>query len=365
MLPELPDPSPKPIEWFSPTLANDLLACPRRVGFARDPSFASWKRPSTFSVLGEAAHAVAEFAAKNNSWHAEGGERRRQLEAVWSDRINDGARKLAKRWAPAVPPPPEEWPGYHVTRVRTLRRAERAVTEQHSAKSKVALRSCDFDGSIGTEIELTDPTSGLAGRADRIDRVDGSYRVVDLKTGMGQDGLKVGQLRQLLLYAVLVQRATKEWPADIAVENASGEQFVHRLEPAQAEAALREASQAVRAFNAQVTAKTSRLEARPSADTCRWCAYRTCCDDYWRNLHIEWEHPSVLGSIVRTGTDAKGAHADIEVIAPIDLGSSTTHIAGLPEAPSTASTWLAAVDLYPIREPRSLRARWSSRIAAW
>jgi hypothetical protein len=365
MLPEFPRPAPEPIERFSPTLANDLLACPRRIGFARDPSFATWKRPSTFSVLGDATHAVAEFVEKHDHWPTDPSERRRHLELVWDDRVGAGAVKLAAAWAPTAPPPAQEWPTYEVTRARTIRRAERVIRERGEVVAKAAARLHAPDVTAGPEVKLTDPTSGLEGRADRIDRVDGSFRVVDLKTGMNQEEPKEGQLRQLLLYAVLVQRTTGEWPADIAVENASGEQFVVPLQPAEAEAALVEAQVAVGFFNELVSGGSDHFEARASADTCHWCAYRTCCDGYWRSLSADWGHASVLGSLEHAGTDGKGAHAELEIVAPADLGVTTAHIAGLPEEPPTTSTWLAAVDLHPIRDPRSLRARWSSRVATW
>lgn len=366
MLPELPDPLPEPIGRFSPTLANDLLACPRRVGFARDRTFASWRRPSTFSVLGDAAHAVAEVVAKRHGWPAEQADRRRHLEAVWDDRIGKGAAKLAAAWAPAEPPPVQEWPTYQVTRSRTIRRAERAIAERRVDGSTEPVAHLEARGVSGwTEVELVDPTSGLEGRADRIDRINGSYRVVDLKTGMNQEEPKDEQLRQLLLYAVLLQRTTGEWPADIAVENASGEQFVVPLQPAEAEAALAEALVAVRSFNEQASSGSGGPEGMASADTCRWCPFRTCCGTYWRNLSVDWGHPSVLGSILHAGADGRGAHADIDVVAPEDLGVSMTRVVGLPEVPPPVSSWLAAVDLRPIRDPRSLSARWSSKIAAW
>jgi CRISPR/Cas system-associated exonuclease Cas4 (RecB family) len=365
MLPDLPHPSPEPIARVTPTLSNDLLACPRRVGFARDPSFARWRRPSTFSVLGDAAHAVAEHVAEVQQWPAEPGELRRHLNAAWEERIEAGAARLAAAWAPAVPPPPEEWPAYQVTRLRTIRRAERAIGAQLEEPRSVAVACPSVPSSAaGTEVELVDRASGLEGRADRIERIDGSYRVVDLKTGMNQEEPEEEQLRQLLLYAVLVHRRTGEWPADIAVENASGEQFVVPLEPADAEAALSEVSVAVAAFNEQVQS-AGELEARASVDTCRWCAYRTCCGAYWRKLSAEWGHAAAMGSVVHAGADGKGAHADVRVIAPEDLGSETTHIMGLAAVPPPTATWLAAVDLRPIRDPQSMVARWSSRIDVW
>ena len=73
---------------------------------------------------------------------------------------------------------------------------------------------------------MEDPGSIFVGRADRIERVGSATRVVDLKSGMHQGEPNEGQLRQLLLYAVLVHRTTGSWPAEIAIENASGEQFV-------------------------------------------------------------------------------------------------------------------------------------------
>jgi hypothetical protein len=366
MLPSFPKPAPEPIDRFSPTLANALLACPRRVAFGRDDAFTVWKRPSTFSVLGDAAHALADVVAKARDWSADPNERRRQLEARWDDRISAGLAKLAGAWAPSVPPPPEQWPSYQVTRSRTLRRAERVLSARRSPYgTERGSGGGSPRGATGTEVELNDPVSGLVGRADRIDRVDGNYRVVDLKTGMYQGEPKEDQLRQLLLYAVLLQRSNGQWPAEIAIENASGEQFVLALDPTAAELLLTETVVEVSSFNERAADRTLDLEARPGPETCRWCDYRTCCDAYWQALQLDWGHQSVVGSIELAGTDELGAHADLHVVAPLDLGATETHITGLSELPQSGARWLAAADLRQIRDPRSLGARWSSRIATW
>lgn len=159
MLPELPDPTPEPIERFSPSLVNDLLACPRRAGFARDASFKVWRRPSTFSVLGEAAHAVVEAVTNRHAWPSDRIERRRELESLWEASVRNGATKLRDAWAPAVPPPVEEWPTYHVTKARCLRRAERTITERSVPPGGV-MAPPGPKGATGAEIALVDATSG-------------------------------------------------------------------------------------------------------------------------------------------------------------------------------------------------------------
>lgn len=366
MLPEPSTPLPKPIDRVSPTLANDLLACSRRVAFSRDAAYRKWRRPSTFSVLGDAAHSVAELVAKRSDWPVDSTDRRTELEGAWDDRINAGATRLAEAWSPAEPPPPAEWPSFQLTRSRTLRRADRAIAARQVEPVGERVRGERGSGRVmGVEVELQDNASRLYGRADRVDRVDGSYRVVDLKTGMHQDEPKKEQLRQLLLYAVLVHRTSGEWPSEIAIENASGEQFVLPLDRGEAEGALAEVVKAVASFNAQSSSGSGAFAASPDADTCRWCPYRTSCDEYWRDLRADWGHASVFGLILGSGADAKGGHADIEVVAPNDLGVTTTHLMNLSEAPPSGATWLAVVDLQPLRDPSSVGARWSSRIATW
>ena len=117
---------------------------------------------------------------------------------------------------------------------------------------------------------MVDAGSMLRGRADRIDRVAGEVRIVDLKTGLHQGEPTEDQRRQLLLYAVLYERTNGEWPAALAIENASGEQVALPFDPAEAADALDEVLEAVTSFNALVTTKGPfTLLANPGAETCR------------------------------------------------------------------------------------------------
>ena len=97
----------------------------------------------------------------------------------------------------------------------------------------------------GIELDLEDPESRLYGHADRIERSGDRTRIVDLKSGLHQGDPTADQHRQLLLYAVLAQRSTGEWPSEIAIEDASGAQTAIELDATAAENALAEVVGAV------------------------------------------------------------------------------------------------------------------------
>ena len=172
-----PSPDPTPINEISPSLANELLSCQLRVGFARDPVHKVWRRSNTYSALGLAAHSLTEAAFKLNDWPDDPDALRELLSALWDEETEGQAAKLAKAWDPASPPPPLEWPGYALTRARTIRRAAKRLRAHTPKRSNSAV-------GTGVEIELRDTGSALFGRADRIEQDGPSTCVVDLKTGL-------------------------------------------------------------------------------------------------------------------------------------------------------------------------------------
>lgn len=373
MSPDFAPVRPAPIDRVSPSLANSLLACEQRAAFTRDSSFDHWRRPSTFSLLGDAAHAVTEQVMKRNDWSSDEPTRHYEISDLWNRVIHDGAEALAAAWAPSEPPPPDEWPAYQLTRSRTIRRATRLAQPGHvephpevHGPPSTGRTDGGGDQTLGTgiEVHMEDPGSVLHGRADRIERAGSATRVVDLKSGMHQGWPEEDQLRQLHLYAVLVHRTTGEWPAEIAIENASGEQFVLPLDPCDAEESLETVLGAVDRFNDAASGSAS-FSASPDESTCRWCPYRVVCEPYWDSVVAEWGHASVLGAVTGVGENEQGAHVTISIHSPADLGADVTILAGLPVIPRGKPTWISAVDLMSIRDPTQLRARWSSRVLTW
>lgn len=355
---EFPSPSPTPIAEISPSLANQLLTCQLRTGFARDPEHKGWRRPSTWSALGVAAHAVTEAVFKRNDWPENPSAARELLEELWTEEIERGVKNLAETWSPATPPPPQEWPGYALTRSRTIRRASKLAAVPKVAGTKPA-------PGTGVELELRDPDSGLFGRADRIEYEGGSTRVVDLKTGLHQDEPTEAQRRQLLLYAVLVHRTNGEWPTSIAVEDASGNRYSQPLDAARAEDALADVQAAVAGFNSAIGDGSLVASASPDSERCRWCEFRVICAPFWEAVSSEWGQRSVLGSVVETGRSEMGTYVSISVESPADRAVTDAHISGLPSALPSGATRIAITDFTGSPEAADVRARWSTVVRTW
>jgi RecB family exonuclease len=357
---DFPTPHPSEITEISPSLANQLLSCPLRVAFSRDPDHKGWRRPSTYTALGNVAHALTEAAFKRRNWSRDPVAAKAELSQFWDAQVADEAAKLAGAWAPASPPPPDEWPGYSMTRARTVRRAVRQVTQPAGQQPGLALRT----PGTGIEIPLRDEETGLVGRADRIESDGASTRVVDLKTGLRQDAPTEEQRRQLLLYAVLVNRTTGAWPSTIAVEDAAGAQYREPLDPAEATLTLDEVLAAAAAFNAATQGGDLISTAAPDADRCRWCAHRVVCGPYWSALKPEWGHRAVLGSVTASGISEEGTYVSLITESPTERSGKTVHVAGLA-GPPLRTAKAAVVDWAGPAEVGEIRARWSTVVRAW
>jgi RecB family exonuclease len=358
---DFPGPRPTRITRFSPSLANQLLACELRVAFARDPSYRSLRRPNTFSVLGDVAHAVSEAVYKSNGFGGVASAARVWLEERWEQESDHQMTKLRAAWAPAEPPPPVEWPGYYLTRARSIRRGERLLAQRHGV-----VKAPGPEPGIGVEVELEDRESGLYGRADRIERKANRTRIVDLKSGLNQGDPTTDQRRQLLLYALLAQRTTGEWPAEIAVEDASGLLTVAAFDPSEAEEALAGVQESVGLFNENVESTDFRTKASPDSERCRWCAYRVVCRPYWESLKTDWEqHRSVLGAVEAVGGSDGIGFARVRVESPVDQVGMTVHVSSLSEVPSQNERYMAIVDVAGAVTSAHVRARWSSIMRTW
>ena len=357
---EFPEPCPELIEEFSPSLANQLMSCPLRAAFSRDPQYHKWKRPSPQTALGNVAHALTEKAFTKHSWPPEETEARAALEKVWDECAQQEAQKLNEAWAPAELPAPQEWPGYALTKFRTIRRALNLVTrERREEPDRVR------PAGIGVERFMHDETSGLIGRADRIEPAGNKTRIVDLKTGLNQGEPSQDQQRQLLLYAVLVHRTTGAWPASIAVEDASGEQFELPLNPHDAEQALQDVQDAISQFNNDATVGRSLSSARPSSDNCRWCPFRVVCSPYWSSINQEWEHQAAIGSISDHGRSGEGYFVSVDAAPQLSPASRPIHVSGLAQEIPEDAEHIALVDWTGSPTAEEVRARWNTRVQTW
>ncbi len=352
-------PNPTKLGDVSPTLANDLLDCPYRVAWRLDGRFKYLRRPNTRSELGRIAHQVVEDVGRGLLRTASTTEETRALvEQSWEGHQTESVKVLSDHWAPSVPPKPEDWPGFFVTKTRVIRRAIRLSQNRESPPGQ------NHHSSI--ERPLIDAESGLKGRPDRVETRSGSVVVVDLKTGLGQKDPSVGQRRQLLVYAFLVNKETDQWPDKVAIEDASGRRWEEPVVPDEASRIVEEIIQAKEGFNGAVESKVLRELAAPASETCRWCTYRPVCDAYWESLTTEWQHGSVAG---RLASDvAVGTNRKLTIVArsPVNsLGRTWTVTAGNSPRHEGSDSHLSVTvtDAQLTETPRFLRTNWMSSVS--
>jgi CRISPR/Cas system-associated exonuclease Cas4 (RecB family) len=344
-------------------MANKLAACPLRVAFDLDPNYASLRRPSIAAVLGTIVHRTTEAAAKQRNWPDDQANRRALIEGLWAQRETEGRVALEKAWSPAVPPVLTDWPGYEMKRVRTVRRILRslpAVSEDASAPGQPQRKNI-------VEERIDDDASGLFGWPDRVEVVGDSYRVVDLKTGSDQEEPTDSQRRQLILYAVLVQRKYRQWPVALEIQDIAGNRRQVAYRPLDAESALREVEDWVAEFNQAIIGGQFLSLGRPNPDHCRSCPYRVVCSSYWKSLASQWEHQSVLGRIISSRTLGQLTQLVIEIESPHDRHGQIIQVTGLEmeHAPDGSSIYASITDLSGSWQSENLHGRWSTLIRLW
>ena len=349
-----PRAEPAALGQLSPTAANDLIACGYRLALRLDKRFTSLRRPSPSSELGIVAHAIAEQVANGLLKPAAGRDDARNiLEAAWDQRVKEAARHLNAAWPDASPPSPSDWPGYHLTHVRTIRRALQSFDSKPAGTSASASR-------LQVEESITDPSLELRGRPDRVEGPPGNRTVVDLKTGLEQSDASPEQRRQLLLYAHLVQASTGDLPRHIAIEDAAGRRWQETITPDIVEAAIAEATKARDEYQRAESRGALAALARPAPDNCRWCPYRLVCEPYWTSLEKAWRQGSVAGM-----TEPSSDGSTIELIAdsPIDSRGRRWTVSAVPASVVSAGSYLTIVDAERTEAEEHLRWKW--RTTSW
>jgi CRISPR/Cas system-associated exonuclease Cas4 (RecB family) len=287
---------------LSPSGINSLLACPRRLAYARDPSTRTWSRPTPRTALGVVAHALTE-AAGTEDLPPQAADRAAWLEARWDLLISQQMERLSAAWPHRAVPQPRAWPGYAITKVRLIRHLTRNAPTRASAPGLSASRSASAPAGTSAPaaapplpwVERTLRSDHLFGTPDLVEEIEGKLRVVDLKAGVHQAETTPNQRRQLLLYAGLVQSALSRLPDMCVIVDARGTETSFTVTQPDVDAALADAESARAAFNESITAEEG-PPARPTSENCRWCDYRVVCSAYWGSRQADW--PSTTGDIV-------------------------------------------------------------------
>jgi hypothetical protein len=347
-------PLPDPIVSFAPTTVNSLAACPYRVALIRAGIVRT--RPSLAAALGQVAHEMHQFYWRGGlADHAEEAVEP-ALRAEWDRLVATKQHLLDGVYGDGKPPRAVDWPGYALTRsrtIRSLRRLAEARPAEHGS------------GAIKSEIRLTDAVTGLYGTLDRLQVSDGKLTIVDLKSGVWQGEVTAQQRRQLLLYAWLVHASRGTWPTQIIVETAAGIQTVVEVVPEDVEQQVAEAQELVTEFNAAVDAGWAALleSASPDDETCRGCVARVVCGPYWAALSPEWTYQgAVYGRVTKITPTPEGTTITIDTVWPRGRLGQPTAVYQVSADPFGLDDVVAVVGADERGGPSVLRCRWDTQV---
>jgi len=348
-------PDPSEIDKISPSALNRLLECPKRVAYGRDDRTKGWDRPTTRTALGIVAHGLAE--AVTRGYGPADGDYTGWLTTIWEDLVAKQVAQLQRAWPGRQVPPAHSWPGYAVTKVRLIRGFARRPPWQAAPAPRPAGQPAATAGGEPAlpwvERRLEDLGSRLFGTPDRVDEVNGRLRVVDLKSGVGQREVKDSQLRQLLVYALLVKSSLGRLPDDVVVLDIKGQEQAIPVDASAVAAVVTVAAAAVDGFNQSLVSATG-AEARPAPQTCRWCEFRVICGDYWAARGSDWPTAIDIAGVV------VGITTHYVELRSIDGSGDWRLVLIGPEQPAVGDVVLA-VDVEPAGFETS-RARWNSRV---
>jgi hypothetical protein len=286
----------------------------------------------------------------------------RDFESVWDEAVSSAQLTLASQWTPAVPPSPENWPGWSLTKVRMrklwLRNAgspgETIPRKRGHAKASGQL----LPPLPWRERWLRHKTLSLAGRPDLVERNQGTVWVVDLKTGLQQAEPTDSQRTQLLFYCALVESALGELPSHAAIESTRGCRHSFVVEAQEVQNVVEHALTMLEQLNASGTQGISRALAAPSPTACGWCSFRPVCRPFFQAYDERWPISHAL--LFRIQAVAHGRHG-YEVKAMVMLPrwrkNEMVHLLGFPfdTQPQPGEIW-GAVDF---------AGRATSAVAAW
>lgn len=338
------------LQWVSPSAAETMRVCPLQLAYRMDSAFRALAIPSTWAMLGTAAHGVLEAIGA--------GTARSRLDAgrVWEEVLREETKRVDSCSLLGAIPPPHRWRAYHLARERALRFAEGVSRGAPQAPGT----------RVTVERRIEDVDTGLAGQIDLVEEAAGGPRIVDYKSALrGHEGITPQHRRQLLAYAFLWHSATGTWPSVAAIRYLDGTESQIAVVAREAQNVAISFAAMRQQFNAAVDEGRS-PEARPSSDGCRYCDFRAACADFLAQVNPGWAGPpTLLGRIESSETSPCG---QLEVAVAIEAGNvaneSLVKIAELPcSVGHEVGTRLAFSHLtHAAPSTTRLRATWETRV---
>lgn len=357
----MPWPEPTPIDLISHSQAERLRSCLLQEAYRRDPRYRHLGAPSAAALLGRVCHQLSEDVARGSVTSEA------ELEQRWDDLIAAAQTTLQNAAFTDDAPAPRDWPGYQLSRARTLITLRRAVRERPTrAKAASDVATSDRDRSVFLELDILDEESRLAGRIDRVERDPDGTRIIDLKTGWSQaPTVTEQQRRQLLLYAHLWHVRTGEWPMTAMIRLADGRSSEIHIDVDEAQSIVTDAIEQRRRFNEQISRGWTRA-ATPSEEACAFCDFKACCPTFMSEADQSWRIP---GEWVRGTISATSSHDGSVSLAPDDAAHAELDeiiVIGIPPHLDVAmDERVGFTGLSRTVTPTTLRTTWRSTLCRW
>jgi hypothetical protein len=262
-------------------MAEDMLICGLRAGFASLPESNHWVLHDPRAWLGIAFHSLLQQAGQARSAI--------DLEAAWNSEIKRLANLAAGHQFDRRFSDPTRWPSYYLVRQRALSSAHELISKRalpNSVQPAPDLANIEPSKTTnrGIERRLVARSGRLAGRPDRFDR----SAITDFKSSLPDvDAPKRAEIlarheRQMRIYAAIIAEVFGYWPKTGILAAASGATISIDLDPKQCNAEAEIALAALDKWNGSLLAAGRADElAAPSASACENCRYQLICPAFW------------------------------------------------------------------------------------
>ena len=274
----------EPIEAVSPTLFEILYACKLQAGLSRVKGASRFVLGNPKAWLGTAYHEVLATAGGYS-----GDDLETVLAGAWHAAINREHQRAKNHLLDKRFGKPETWPGYHLVAAMARVRAQELVEARQDSPERrpmpepttlASRREHNFSGAGGR----------IVGRPDVVRHNE----IVDYKSGNIYDSstheqIKHSYVRQLKLYAFLVNEALGWWPRRAILVPMVGLPVEIEIDPRACEKEARDAVRLLNDYNTLVSRHADISQfANPSPEACQWCPFQSICPCFWDAVEPSW-----------------------------------------------------------------------------
>lgn len=270
------------------TSAVDLLICPKRYWFSKQPEFDWLRKPaSEAQVLGIVSHQLSQEISEGKFDQFADDRLANKVESRWNSLLLVQYRKLVSESIFGSPSSTFRW-RYFIQKQNAL--IEKALNRRkHRGVEGTNRNSQNEEWLISERLQLK-------GRVDRIEFTQSGVRIVDFKTTIPRSKeIPDGYRKQIILYAGLYRELFGETPYEGSIEWQDQSRSRFKITDVEIDETL-DVLEKVNVQNLGInTAATAEYT------KCRWCLYRTKCEDYLRVSNDSWRDHNlfVIGTVTR------------------------------------------------------------------